>query len=386
MNVIQDKRRRDWSIIILMLPLGVAMMMCVGQQAIRLSPNWSVSGDMNSSLDPESAPKQNALVIPPISDDILTPVTWWDTFLTPSGESEGAVVFPPFITFEPSASPTATASPTETGTPSPTASLTTTPTPTTPTPTKKPDDDTPTPVTTCQNPAASNFGGPLPCTFPPTTCTDNTATNFGGPLPCVYPPTTCTDPFANNDGGPLPCIYPVTSTPVGVVTATPGGYNYGPPSGGAGVVPDGYYVVINLPTPIVVNGPSDTNYDFVYYELAASPGVNMDRVILSISMNNVDYYVVFNWGDGIPDTNSNVGDVAGAENDNQPINSSELHGTAPQDTGILVDVDNAPSNPPVGTYNYLAIQVPTPAPGALPPNDGTDGADVNSVEVTEVAP
>jgi hypothetical protein len=408
MNMTQDKRRRDWSIIILMLPLGVAMMMCVGQQAIRMSPNWSVSGDMNSLLDPESAPRQNALVVPPISSDILTPVTWWETFLTPSNENDTVVVFPPFITFEPSASPTVTASPTGSTTPSPTAtSLTATPTPTTPTPTKKPDDSTPTPPTTCQNPSASNFGGPLPCvfppttctdplatnnggplpcTYPPTTCTDPLATNNGGPLPCVYPPTTCTDPLANNNGGPLPCIYPVTSTPVGAVTAVPGGYNYGTPSGGAAVIPDGYYVVINLPTPIVVNGPSDTNYDFVYYELAASPGVNMDRVILSISKNNIDYYVVFNWGDGIPDTNSNVGDVAGAEDDNQPINSSELHGTAPQDTGILVDVDNAPSNPPTGNYNYLAIQVPTPAPAAVPPNNGTDGADVNSVEVIEVAP
>jgi hypothetical protein len=380
MNMTQDKRRRDWSIIILILPLGVAMMMCVGQQAIRMSPNWSVSGDMNSSLDPESAPKQNALVVPPISDGILTPVTWWDTFLTPSGESDSVVVFPPFITFEPSASPTVTASPTESATPSPTASLTTTPTPPTQTPTKKPDDNTPTPVTTCQNPAASNFGGPLPCTFPPTTCTDPLATNNGGPLPCVYPPTTCTDPLANNNGGPLPCVYPVTSTPVGTQTTVPGNTTIGTPDGNIGGINDGQYIVLSLSTPLVVNGPSDTNYDLAYYERPAGGGVDMDSVSISISMDNLIYYMVFKWGDGTPDNNSNVGDVVintGTENDNQHIDGSELH----NGTGILVDVDNAPSNPPTGNYFYIAVQAPV-----APPNDGNDGADVDSIEIVENTP
>lgn len=362
MNATQDKRRRDWGIIILILPLGVAMMMCVGQQAIRMSPSWSVSGDMNSSLDPESAPKQNALVVPPISDDILTPVTWWDTFLTPSGESDSVVVFPPFITFEPSASPTVTASPTETSTPTPTSSVTTTPTPPTQTPTKKPDDDTPTPVTTCQNPAASNFGGPLPCTFPP---------------------TTCTDPLANNNGGPLPCIYPVTSTPVGTEITPPVQIGVGTPDGSIGSIDDGEYIVIDLGSPILrVNGPSDTDADLIYYEQQAGSGVDMDMVIISISMDGAVYYVVFNWGDAVPDNNSNVGDVTtdtGTENDNQQIDqpdTGELYGTAPSDTGILIDVDNAPSNPPVGDYQFIAIQAPS--------TGSTDGIGMDSVDVDEV--
>jgi hypothetical protein len=80
MRVNSNQKRRDWSIIIFILPLGLVMMMCVGQLAVRMSPNWSVSGEMNSSLDPESAPKQNALIVPPISSDILTPMSWWDTF------------------------------------------------------------------------------------------------------------------------------------------------------------------------------------------------------------------------------------------------------------------------------------------------------------------
>lgn len=71
----------------------------------------------------------------------------------------------------------------------------------------------PPPVPACTDPAATNAGQPLPCTYPPpapTTCTDPSATNVTGPLPCTYPPpppTTCADATATNFGGPLPCLY-----------------------------------------------------------------------------------------------------------------------------------------------------------------------------------
>jgi hypothetical protein len=402
MRVTNDQKRRDWSIIIFILPLGLVMMMCVGQLAIRMSPNWSVSGEMNSSLDPETAPKQDALIVPPISSDILTPMSWWDTFLTPGS---GEVEFPPFVTFEPTLTPSVTATPSETVSPtvSPTGSVTTTPTPPTSTPTKKPTDDnnTPTPPTVvvtattpalCTDPAATNNGGPLPCVYPtPALCTDPAATNNGGPLPCVYPPTTCTDPLANNNGGPLPCIYPSPTALVGTEVTPPPQIEVGPPNGSIGNITAGQYIVITLTsTPIVVNGPSDTNYDFVYYEqgqacgMPACPsgtGIQMDSVIISISMDDVIYYVVFNWGDGTPDNNSNVGDVTtntGTENDNQNIDSSELHGTVPQDTGVLVDVDNATSNPPPGDYWYVAVQAPTP--------DADNGVGFDSIEIVENTP
>jgi hypothetical protein len=352
MRVTNDQRRRDWSIIIFILPLGLVMMMCVGQLAIRMSPNWSVSGEMNSSLDPETAPKQDALIVPPISSDILTPMSWWDTFLTPGS---GEVEFPPFVTFEPTLTPSVTATPSETVSPtvSPTGSVTITPTPPTSTPTKKPDDNTPT---------------------PPTTTATATAT----------PPPLCTDPNATNNGLPAPCTYPipVSSTPEGNLTPVPTQIEVGPPDGGIGNINDGDYIVVTLSvTPIVVNGISDTNYDFVYYEQGQGSGIQMDTVIISISQNNVIYYVVFNWGDGTPDNNSNVGDVTtntGTEIDNQVIDSSELHQGASEDTGILVDVDNAPSNPPPGDYWYVAIQAP------MPDSDGGVGFD--SIEVAENTP
>jgi hypothetical protein len=369
MRVNSEQKRRDWSIIIFILPLGLVMMMCVGQLAVRMSPNWSVSGEMNSSLDPETAPKQNALIVPPISSDILTPMSWWDTFLTPGS---GEVEFPPFVTFEPTLTPSVTATPSETASPtvSPTGSVTTTPTPPTSTPTKKPDDNnTPTPPTATAT------------TTTPTATASST-------------PANCTDPNATNNGGPLPCIYPipVSSTPEGNLTPVPTQIEVGPPDGDIGNITAGNYIVITLTAaPIVVNGISDTNYDFVYYEqeqsCTVSPtcpsgtGIQMDSVIISISMDDLTYYVVFNWGNGTPDNNSNVGDVTtntGTEIDNQIIDSSELHQGASEDTGILVDVDNAPSNPPPGDYWYVAVQAPTP--------DADTGTGFDSIEVAENTP
>jgi hypothetical protein len=349
MSVNTDKRdRRDWTLIIFLLPVGIVLMLVAGQIAIRMVPFWRVAGGMESSLDPGTASKQQGQ-IQPILFDIQTPMAWFDTFLTPRPDSPD-VFFPPFVVFEPSETPTPAAPPTASDTPvtsSPTTTVTSTP-PATATKTKKPPK-----------------GDPPPATNTPTATASPTATT-------TTPTSTAT-------------ATSVTSTPEGtLVTSTPDGFNVGAPNGApVGSVADGTYFVVNLGgNPIIVNGPSDTNYDFVYYERDTGGGIQMDRVILSISTDDVAYYVVFNWGDGVPDANSNVGDVAqstGTENDNQPIDSSELYGTAPQDTGILVDVDNAPSNPPAATYQYLAIQAPAPPASS-------DGADVDAIEVTEVAP
>lgn len=44
-------------------------------------------------------------------------------------------------------------------------------------------------------------------TTPPLKCEDPAATNNGGNLPCVYPTPVCEDDHANNRGQPLPCTY-----------------------------------------------------------------------------------------------------------------------------------------------------------------------------------
>jgi len=116
-------------------------------------------------------------------------------------------------------------------------------------------------------------------------------------------------------------------------------------------------------------------YDLVYYERdAALPGIYLDSVTVEVCADALCLvsYLVFNWGDGILDTNTNVG-AAGyspGEPDNQIIPESVLYGTPPLQVGITIDVDAVA---PAGTYGYLRLS----APGA----PLTDGAEVDAVEV-----
>jgi len=48
-------------------------------------------------------------------------------------------------------------------------------------------------IYTCANRASQKWNAPLAPVDPPPTCQDTTATNYGGPLPCTYPPPPPTD-------------------------------------------------------------------------------------------------------------------------------------------------------------------------------------------------
>ncbi|MBL8050978.1 MAG: hypothetical protein JNM46_07125, partial [Anaerolineales bacterium] len=127
----RERERRDWSLVIFIIPLGIILIIIVGQLAIRLFPSWSVNADMRSNLDPNTAPGQPASLLQPLLPQILTQMAWADTYLPPSGD----VSFPPFIILEPTGTPSptpvsptpTTATPTAT-TPSPTFTITATPT------------------------------------------------------------------------------------------------------------------------------------------------------------------------------------------------------------------------------------------------------------------
>lgn len=134
---------------------------------------------------------------------------------------------------------------------------------------------------------------------------------------------------------------------------------------------------------MTVTDTSETNYDLIYYEFNSGGNITMDQVIVGISVfsdGNL-YYEVFNWGNGNRDTNTNVDTailgVDPAEVDNQSIDVNDLYGSPPDQTGILIDVDNAPSAPPAGDYPYVVI---------ISPAGGGDPAQVDSIEVTEVPP
>ncbi len=375
-----DRDRRDWSLLIFIVPLGILLMLIAGQFAMRVIPRWILKAGMGSSLKVETAGGQETFMEPLFSIQILTPFSWQNTYLTPNADS--GFVFPPFVVLEPSATPSPTEAPssTETAAPPP---ATASPSATTMTPSA-------TLVVTATTPPP-----PQETSIPPTDIPTDAPTT--APTSVVTPTPTCTDPAATNNGGSLPCTYtPITSTPdptytiltppptaIGVGTNPDGGVGGGG-AGAIGLIPDGRYVLLGLN--IVVGNAPDGNYDLAFYEFDSGGVVNLDWVIIGIS-NAVDgnqYYEVFNWGNGIPDTNSNLGDVAGTEADDQPISTSEFYdpdgtaGPAPQ-TGILIDVDNASSHPPPGTYDTLWIISPPDA--AMIPAEEAQADAVQTVEV-----
>lgn len=353
-----NRERRDWGLIIFIIPIGIFLIVIVGQLAIGLFPNWRINADMNSNLDPNSAPGQPASLLQPLLPQILTPMAWAQTYLTPGAD----ISFPPFFVIEPtsSASPSptvvsptpTTATPTASATPSPTSSVTAT---STPNPT---DDDTPTPTATTPSPS-------------PTT---------PSPSPTTPSPSPTTP-------SPTPTGTPVTPDPSFTqISPTPPGIDLDAPDGTPASLPNGGYIVINIGgNPIVVSLTPDSFYDLVFYESAFNPTlIQLDQIIIGISNDNgLTYYEVFNWGNGIPDTNTNVDTniltpdpscILEPECDNREIPQADLHPTP--GTGILIDVDNAPGAPPPGTYDYLVI---------ISPNTGSgDDSQIDAVVVTEV--
>jgi hypothetical protein len=179
--------------------------------------------------------------------------------------------------------------------------------------------------------------------------------------------------------------------------------NTGSGSGNIGHIADGTYIIISLS--VTVSSTPDGNYDLVFYEWNNGGSVYLDLIIIGITNDGTGatYYEVFNWGNGTPDNNSNVGDVAiaeGGEDGDQEIPISgnseippsetqlydpdyvppptESNGPLPQ-TGILIDVDTAPSNPPPDTYNFVVII----SPPTLPGGDGGP-AQVDAIQAIEV--
>jgi hypothetical protein len=167
-----------------------------------------------------------------------------------------------------------------------------------------------------------------------------------------------------------------------------------PPDGVPGDILPGTYTVVNInANPVHVSAAADAYYDLIFYESEIGPGsIYLDQIIIGISqVDDGSYYEVFNWGDNNRDENTNVDfntlppDTSPActepECDNREIPVTELHTdtTAPPpdvDTGILIDVDNAPGKPPEGDYGFVVIIAP--ASGA------PDAAQVDAVVVEEV--
>lgn len=360
-----ERDRRDWSLLIFIIPLGILLMLVAGQIALRIIPQWILHAGMGSYLDVDTA---GQAPIPLFNMQILTPFAWQSTYLTPDPGS--GFVFPPFIVIQPTvATIVPTVRPTER--PGATATPVSIPTGTAPLP-----------------PTATNY---VP---PPATATKNNPTDeptFTIPAPSGTPTETATDvPTETATDVPTETNTPVTPspTPTGYPSTPPaGGYippnvDIGNPDGSSISIPPGSYTVVDITSsPIIVVGISETTYDLVYFENEYVDGtgirkIRLDHVILGISTDpgGNPYFEIFNWGNGIRDYNSNVDTqvigVPAVENNNQEILMDFLYPFP--GTGVAIDADTAPSEPPPGSYGYLVIiSPPTGAPG--------QGAQIDSI-------
>ncbi len=149
----------------------------------------------------------------------------------------------------------------------------------------------------------------------------------------------------------------------------PGEPNIGAPNGIIAEIGCGQARIIDLGASPITTRPG---YDFVYYEFENPPGfVSMDWVIVQVGADlSGPWYTVFYWGDGLPDANTNLASLSLPENDNLPIPTTELYGSAPYVSGITIDVDQ---RAPAGVYQYLRF---------LSPFGGdNDGAQVDAIQL-----
>ncbi len=125
----------------------------------------------------------------------------------------------------------------------------------------------------------------------------------------------------------------------------PDGDTYNLPSGGT----------LTLGINLIANG--DAGWDLVYYELPAGSGIYLDWVIVEIS-DGTNWYTVFNWGNNVADTNTNVdfnilsNPQVPPELDERDIPTAELY----NGTGIAIDID---AIVPAGVYPYIRFTAPT---------------------------
>jgi uncharacterized repeat protein (TIGR01451 family) len=117
-------------------------------------------------------------------------------------------------------------------------------------------------------------------------------------------------------------------------------------------------------TPIV----NQTGYDVVIFENDfGGPTVGMEPRIVSVSNSPAGpWNQVFNWGDGLLDTNTTLGAAgwggsdglgAGESRTEIPVGAPAMYGTAPDDAGLAIDIDSLGLT---GPFRYLRIETPTP--------------------------
>jgi hypothetical protein len=163
-----------------------------------------------------------------------------------------------------------------------------------------------------------------------------------------------------------------TDTPVPCSGGNPAGLNIGGPDGIFASIDCGGAIIVDLGAAAIDTTTTDPSIpDFVYYEREGNPGeVAMDWVIVDVSTDSSTWITVFNWGDFLSDTNTNVAGLT--ENDNEPIPMALLYGPPPPlQTGVTIDID--PIAPP-GIYRWIRIRSPL--------GGSNDFAEVDAIQPT----
>jgi hypothetical protein len=362
-----DPERPDWIIVTVILVIGFLCVIVAGQLALRFAPNWQLAANMDSHLDPNSTftAGRSDGPIGPVSSAILTRPAWWDVFLTP-----GAI----FVTGTPVPAPTrtrlASATPTTIPSATNTARAVQSPTgtfiyiPPSRTPIRKATDVPPSPIIPTE-------------TFMPLWTPTQTATDRSIATGTVTPTSTVTQTATGTMTATPTSTATLTMTATSTATFTPGPIPTDQTPGEIGTTPDGIVYILPaggaLTLGINLTANSDPDYDLVYYERQAPSGngIFLDWMIVQIS-DGYSWYTVFNWGDNIADTNSNMdfnilpNPQIPPEGDQRDIPAASLY----NGTGIAIDVD---AIVPPGTYSYIRF--------IAPPGDADGQTEIDALDI-----
>ena len=334
-----ERERLDWTIVvIIILVIGFVCVIVAGQLAARFAPNWQLNTNMESHIDPNSTfvASRPSGFIEPVDPAILTQPGWINEFLTPGVTIITGTPFPTLgATSTSSPAPTTVSSATSTPTIASSPTNTLVFIPWTATSTRKPKPTKTQPAST--NPPDT----PTFVVLTPTATQTSTATST--------PTVTQTPP-----------VIPTDTTPPEIGTS-PDGTVYSLPSGGS----------LTLGINLVANG--DGNFDLVYYERPSpgGTGIFLDWVIVEIS-DGTNWYTIFNWGNNIADTNSNMdfnslpNPQVPEETDQRDIPTSALY----NGTGVAIDVD---AIVPPGNYSYIRFTAPA--------GDADNQMEIDAIEV-----
>lgn len=334
-----ENEKRDWTVIALILLLGLLGILLAAGWALRFTPLWELDANVESILDPNSdfLTHKPEGFIEPVDPAILTNPAWINDFQTPGASVSG-------VTQHPTLAGTAFATPTA-GTPfaTQTALLTTiasaTNTAVLPSPTNTfvyyplPPSSTPKP-----KPAATSTSVIV---FSPTSATTGTATSTPTASATSSPTFTATatsTPTATPTASSTPTS---SSTPTPTATTDPSEPDFGGPDGNAMVLGNGMWIEFNL-SGFLLDGNSA--WDVVFYEkeeISSAGKIHLGAVLIEAYDDTTSaWYAIFYWGDGNVDANASYNN-GNSEPDGFPVDKSLLIGVPPLDTGIAIDIDSA---------------------------------------------